>query len=477
MVVNSKDSKKVADQFGDEVSHIRGNLFRVKRGSINIAKAGLSSSDGKLVYGNPRWFVNKNGKPEARGLDRGKMEELKGSIMERGMDHPIRLRVADDGILEIVNGERRFRAIGELVEDERDCFDQSSGEIAPASEVHEWVECRIEYMDDATALCCALKLNETGEVIGETASLQVVKVLRESGYDDQEILKATGKSIAWLRETERLIGLDEVCLEHLRSDMINRQVALRLAKVKDVEERVSMLERIKAAAEERHAETVRQSKQKAERARAKLGESIVDSFEAEIEGKESAPEKSKAERKAKKSLEKAEAELRKSEGKKPKAVTNDVHKAEGTNKPLTSAKILSLYLEPIAELIEGDGVCERGAFDVASLSMIHAILEAILNGDKEMWDILDGHCRVEEVAEESESEEEASEESEHEEDSYIDASSDEDEESADDSDEDEEEEDDDDSYAEDSADDSDESLDEMTAELEREFEEELRNIM
>lgn len=476
MVVNSKDSKRIAEEFGDKVSHISGNLFRVRRKAINIARAGLSSSDGKLVYGNPRWYVNKNGKQEARGLDVAKMEELKGSIAERGMDHPIRLRVADDGILEIVNGERRFRAIGELVNDDRECFDQASGDMAPASGVHEWVECRIEYMDDATALRCALKLNETGEVIGETASLHVVKVLRESGYDDQEILKATGKSIAWLRETERLIGLDEVCLEHLRSDMINRQVALRLAKVKDVEERVSLLDRIKAAAEERHAENIRQSKEKAEKARAKLGESIVDSFEAEIGGEESAPEKSKAERKAKKSLEKAEAELRKAEVKKPKAVTNDVHKAEGTNKPLTSAKILSLYLEPIAELIEGDGVCERGEFDVAALSLIHAILEAILNGEREMWEILESHCQVLQQVDEVE-------ESEDEEGSYAEATEESEDEDAEDAEESESDEEDEESYIDisdeddDSDDDSDDDLDEMTADLEREFEEELRNIM
>lgn len=471
MVVGSKDSKKVAEEFGDDVRHVNGNLFKVKHRAINIARAGLSSDEGRLVYGNPRWFLNGDGQQEAKGLNRAKMEELKGSIAEGGMDHPIRLRATKDAggrpMLEIVNGERRFRAIGELMQDDEECFDSASGSMRPAKETYEWVECRVEYMDDASALCCALKLNETGEVIGETANLQVVKVLRESGYDDQEILKATGKSIAWLRETERLIGLDEVCLENLRSDQINRQVALRLASVKDIDERVSLLEKIKEVAMTRHADMVRQAKEKAGKAKKKAEESVVEAFEAEINPEIDNAKAEKKAKKAKQALERAESEVEEVSKKKPKAKSRDVQEAMGTSNPLSTSKIVSLYLKPLADLIENEGGTDAGVFDMAHLMLIQAILMAITEGNEDMLAVLHEHCPIELAEAESDSSEwqEVGDE-----DGDNDEDEDEDGDNDDDDDDDSDEDDDDDGV-------DDYSDSEMTAELEREFEEELRSIM
>jgi hypothetical protein len=66
---------KILAIFGEEVRHLHGNLFRVKREKIKLAKSGLSVEDGELVYGNPRWFTNKKGQPEAKGIEKSKMEE------------------------------------------------------------------------------------------------------------------------------------------------------------------------------------------------------------------------------------------------------------------------------------------------------------------------------------------------------------------------------------------------------------------
>lgn len=463
------DSASIQDKFADDVRHIHGNLFKVRREAVTLARPGVSSEDGRLVYGNPRWFVNKEGKPEAKGIDKAKMEELKGSIRERGVDHPIRLRVAKDDsgneVLEVVNGERRFRAISELCEKDVDSFDAVSGKMIAASDIYEWIECRIEVMDDATALCCALRLNETSEVIGETANINVVKVLRESGYDDQEILKATGKSISWLRETEKIIGLDEACLENLHSDKINRTVALRLAAIEDVTQRVAMLDEIKRAAEARHSEKVRQAKSKMEKAIMdhEVEEALAD--EAKEDGDVEQAEKHKAKSsEAKKKAKIMESELKK----KPKATSRDLEKVQGRNKPLTSAKIQSLYMKPLKDLIENDGVRDEGEdLDLSCLVLLQAILEAIVGGHDDIWTVLDEHCPV--VASESYEESE-----EDEEDSVaVEASSEDDEDSSDDEeDESEESEDDDDSYMDVNEEDS--YDDEMTDDLEREFQEELR---
>ena len=264
-----KSIAKISEIFGEDVEHLHGNLFRVKREKVKLAKPGLKVENGKLVYGNPRWFINKDGEPEAKGIEKSKMEELRNSIQDEGLENPIRLRVKDHpkgDFLEVVNGERRFRCLGELCEKNVPCYEPTGGSQKPASEVYEWIDCRIEFMNDEMALRCALKPNETSEVIGDLASLNVVKTLRDSGFDDQSILNSTGKSVSWLRETEKIISLDEKCLEHFESEKINRKVALRLALIEDANARLEFLERIKEASEIRHAEKVRQSEKKKDKA-------------------------------------------------------------------------------------------------------------------------------------------------------------------------------------------------------------------
>ena len=508
---NEWDSSRIVKEFEGEVRHIHGNLFRVALDAISKAREGISAEDGRLVYGNPRWFSNENGEMEARGIEEFKMEELKSSIKERGVDHPIRLRVAESGggfFLEIVNGERRFRAINEMIDADEKCFDVASGSALPASEVYGLVECRIEYMDDDTALRCALAMNETSEVIGESANINVVKVLRESGYDDQDILRATGKSFSWLRETERIIGLDKVCLENFQNETINRNVALRLALIEDMEERMSTLDRILSVSRERHQEKVAQSKKKAERARmdAEVEDAMAQS--ASKKGNGDLAEKHKANSKvASARAKQADEQSEKMRSSKSKATGKDMDKAQGgSNKPLSHAKINSKYMKPLEKLLANNGVCDdHGEFDVILLMAIQSILESIMAGNSDIWSVLEEHCVLSEGVTKSEedseiedsgededdededdnedptslafpatnaSEDEEDEDEDEDEDSEIEASDDEDEEDEDEDseieasdDEDEEDDEDSDSYTE----------AEAVKDLEREFEKEARN--
>ena len=492
---SQKQASRIKEAFGSKVEHVSGNMFRVSREIINFAKEGICSVDGKLVYGNPRWFINRDGKPEAKGIERGKMEELKNSIKDRGVDHPIRLRATENSegeiFLEVVNGERRLRAISDLCDSDVNCIDSLSGEMRPSTEVYDQVECRIEFMDDANALCCALQLNETSEIIGDAANINVVKVLRDSGYDEPEILKATGKSLSWLREIDQLIGLDETCLQDYQSEKINKQVALRLALIKDVEERVARLEKIKQVAEERHLEKIRQSQQKVEDALKEAEQAEMDEFEENVERANNGEDEkiSKSRKKAKNKVERIKQKLQEISSATVTAKSKDADAAEGSSKPLSHSKIEKKLLRVIRELIDNDGLHEETNFDVSSLVMIEAILEAILSGNSDIVSILHEHCQVvsDEVdieASDSDEEEEVdieASDSDEEEEDDIEAS-DSDEEEEDDieaSDSDEEEEDDIEASDSDEEDkqysyiDSSDS-DEIDAELEKEFEDELR---
>lgn len=414
-----KMAMEIADMFGTDVKHLHGNLYRVRRERIRIARAGVGVEDGQLVYGNPRWFVNKDGNQEARGIDSSKMEELKSSIQGSGLDNPIRLRPvdADGGYLEIVNGERRFRCIESLCEDQAICHDSSSGDSGSADAVYEWIDCRIDEMDDCEALAVALKTNETSEVIGDLASIEVVKALRAAGYDDQDVLKATGKSLSWLRETDRIIGLDDVCLDHFQRDQITRKAALKLALIENAEERLSLLEQIVDIARGRHESKIRDLDKQIEDAEES---EIINSAAAEVAtklGEEAEAKKlAAAGSRAKKKVEEARDERQKVSSKPPKADVRDINRVKGKKSKVKDddsgasrlAGCHKEYVSLIEQIIESEGFDEDGdslGIDLGILSAVLGVLNAITEGEEDMMSVFMSHCPLVIEGEESEAEE------------------------------------------------------------------------
>lgn len=417
-------NERISDIFGDDVEHLHGNLFRAKRSKIKLAKPGLTVKGGKLVYGNPRWFINKDGEQEAKGIEKGKMDELRSSIQDEGLENPIRLRVNENGkksYLEVINGERRFRCLEELCERDVPCFHPESGEQVSASELYEWVDCRIEFMDDEMALRCALRPNETSEVIGDVASINVVKTLRSSGFDDQEILKATGKSISWLRETDKIISLDEVCLEHFQEDKINRKVALHLASVEDAEERIALLEKFNESAMSRHAEKLKQVDAKISKAKMEHECQSAASELAQEEGDEdSAKEHADLASKAKQKMESGAKERKKIANSGVTATSKDienVNKKEGkAAKPLSHKKIQSDYINLIQQIMDAEGIDENGdslGINLEILHAVHCVLFEIMSGNRDAMTVFTEHCPlVFDETEESDDEESSNDEEE-----------------------------------------------------------------
>lgn len=464
-----KIATDISDMFGEDVRHLHGNLFRVRRERIRMARAGVSVENGSLVYGNPRWFINKDGDPEARGIESSKMEELKTSIQNSGLDNPIRLRPVDsDGaFLEIVNGERRFRCIESLCKDGVVCHDATVGDKAPAEEVYEWVDCRIEEMDDCEALSVALKTNETSEVIGDLASIEVVKALRSAEYDDAEILRSTGKSVSWLRETDRIIGLDAVCLDHFQKEQITRKAALQLALIENAEERISLLEQIVNIARDRHQAKIRSLDKQIEDAETN---EMISGAAAEVAKKigddEQAKKLSEAESRARNKSERARGEREKATAKPPKADARDIKRVRPSRGKKDTEESVSgvespmgAYVQMIEQIIAAEGFDDNGdslGINLEMLTAVLGVLMAISQGEDDAMSVLAANCPL--VIEDEETDE-------VEEDSSYD---DEDEEDDDSSEDDEE--------AEDQASDglyesSEDEEDEIPAELESEFRE------
>ena len=403
-------SVDIPGMFGDDIVHLHGNLYRVRRARIQLAKSGLSVEAGKLIYGNPRWFTNDDGELEARGTDSSKMEELRASIQSSGLDNQLRLRPVEgeECYLEVVNGERRFRCLATLCESDDLCHDSASGDKAPASAVYEWIDCRIEVMDDKAALAVALKTNETSEVIGDLASLHVVKMLRESGHDDQDILRATGKSLSWLRETDKIMALDEVCLGHFRSDQITRKAAIQLALIKNTEERLNLLERIVEVAQGRKAARIKDLDRTVENAEAESDIADTASHLASLAGdEEESKDLAVKSGKAKEKAHNARKEREKVASKPAKADVRDIGKAKGP-KPLAHGTIKSEYVELIGQIIENEGFDDEGEslnLDLGLLSAVLGVLEAIMEGEDDAMSVLSCHCALEDIEDVQESEE------------------------------------------------------------------------
>lgn len=385
----------------ENVQRLHGNLYRVRRRHIMYATAGVKKVDSGIQFGNPRWVTNNKGKPVARGFERQKMEDLKASIREEGLENPLRLRIIEDGdmcYLQIVNGERRLRSIDSLMAENALCIDPHDPDSSrkPAKELFEWIEVRINRMSEKTALKISLRPNETGESIGEIAAINVVKVLRQNGSSDEEILEITGKSVTWLRETDRLINLDPVSLQALQQEEINRKVALTLTEITDVDKRLQRLEQIRDNALQRITQKEKAIRESAmndqataeiESATAKLAELDGDKDDAEAHRQKAAEAAQRAEKKA------AEAEALATG---PKTATiKDIdatrsrvkdEESEEAPKPWTSKKVEKFWLKPLITTIKNKGLDEDGAdleVDIEDCMLLQLVFEAMLEGKSE----------------------------------------------------------------------------------------------
>jgi hypothetical protein len=253
-------------------------------------------------------------------------------------------------------------------------------------------------MDDKTALGIALKMNETSEVIGDLANLHVIQTLRAAGYDDQEILKSTGKSLSWLRETDRIMGLDDVCLEHFRNDQITRKAAIQLALMENAKERIGMLEKIVEVARGRKEARLKSLDQAVQKADKEGDLADVAAYAADRHGDKDESDrlasKSKA---ARKKAESVRDEREKASAKPAKAYARDMKKARGPQ-PLAHSKIKSEYVDAIESIIENEGFDEDGdslGLDLSLISAVLGVLKAIMDGEDDLLSVLSCHCGLE----------------------------------------------------------------------------------
>ena len=247
------------DQKGDVV-HLHEDLYLVRSSLIRKADKTIKPGEKVLRFSNPRTCML-NGKKVARGFEPEEMDELGESIIEQGLNHPLVVRpmkgeqfclsIAYADSFEDVDGERRLRRILKMIAENRLCR-ASNGEMIPAAQRYEFIECRIKVLNDLQAYHYAF--TSPGVPIGQGAMAYHVRYLKDCSVPDADILKAVGKkSKKWLEHTLTITELDEDMLGSFVREELNREGALYYAGIADVAKRHDEFDKAKKKAGEQHA--------------------------------------------------------------------------------------------------------------------------------------------------------------------------------------------------------------------------------
>lgn len=257
---------------------VKGTKFLVPIKEISLANdtidAKVRDENGKLSlrFENPRHGGLFKNVISPAGLDRGSIEQLRLQIAEEGLNSPLICRLYD-GKIQVVDGERRFRAIQLLINDPSALvYDQHSGEKIPANVALSEIECHIRMMSDLDAYRCANGTDATSVSHNENSLVVLVKYLLDCGVADADILRATAKSKAWLGRTKNLVTeLDDKTLQKLATGKLSVTGAAYAVKEKDLDLRQEIVDSMIRTADEEYEHSVRAAEEAVQRKKEQLG--------------------------------------------------------------------------------------------------------------------------------------------------------------------------------------------------------------
>lgn len=396
------------------IEHLKGNLYRVQLGLIKFSE---QTEADVLTFSNPRLLT---ANPKPKGLGKDEMNELREAIRTEGLENPLLLRWIDvDGerTLQLVGGERRKRCLDKLVGSDVECYDPATESWKKASEMYEYVDCRINEMDDQSAFKHAFSENECSVGIGDGATIGLIGEFRKADWTDDQILQTTGKSISWLRDTDILLGLDEKTLTALTSEEINRASALQLAQVEDIQERIELLETAKKFAVKRLDALKSKLTHEVEVAENKVEIAKAQVVEAEMKHQGAKKQAAEAKiEKVQKRIDDKKHEIEELEEVVPIINSKDIHRAKNKaaaassdlteeqledGKSLTNAKLAKHWVEPLSELIkEWDGIEDQATdlqIDLCDAKLVLLLIDAKNEGNKDILGLLEAHKLTKEI--------------------------------------------------------------------------------
>jgi len=408
----------------DGCKHLYGSLFMVPFDCIRTPDSDEGADDYK--FKNPR-ILTETGQSDL--LDKQASKELRESIKNHTLLSPIVCRWVKDKngyYPSVIAGDRRYRSVDWLIRKKEMVADPNSAKIdekghwvyshAPANKVYASIACQIfSCNDDLEALALAWAENKTRINLTEGHEIAETIKLRKHGATDERIQKILQRDAKWLAETDSLIkNLDSVTLSELIENRIDRDSAIQLCKIENVETRSRVREAANAASNEVSRRKIERIQKQVENALEKqeIAEGAV--VNAEFHNDEEAVAEAKTELRAaeKKVKEKIKARDETKPVTTAKYVKKAISKVSGDVRDDRPAKILSPKkikegIDYLDSLIAAEGKCFAGSFvaSIEQLNFTKKILEKnIMANDSDFAETIRCHLNPDNEADEADDE-------------------------------------------------------------------------
>lgn len=191
------------------------------------------------------------------------MLRLRESIRRDGLHNPLLVRAyTQEGVagapivrIELVAGERRFRSISCLYEENSLVFDWRTKTMRPAQQVYSHVPCEVLYnISDEEALRHAWTENDEREDLSIIDEIHLVERLTRRGLRQEEISDLLGTNVTWVSQTANFRKeLPQAAFTRLIEGKISRHVAVQILGFNRKDRERLVQEAIKVEEEERQA--------------------------------------------------------------------------------------------------------------------------------------------------------------------------------------------------------------------------------
>lgn len=213
----------------DEVIVGDGKYPFVLLEAIQLPERPEDGNEHSVLFFNPRSL-------ESFTLD--DMNSLREAIRLVGLQQPPIVRVftknkkktGEIEKVELIAGERRFRSISSLYEDNVECYDEFNDKHVSAQELYKYIPCKVLYnVDDATALKIAFQENDGHNPLTVADEIALVRRLINAGMKQDQIATLLSKQISWVSQTANFSeGLPKPALEKLLKGEMTRHVAIQI---------------------------------------------------------------------------------------------------------------------------------------------------------------------------------------------------------------------------------------------------------
>lgn len=201
----------------------------IPRESIQVVERPEEGHESDQLFYNPR---------SIESMASEVMTKLRESIRRDGLHNPMMVRAFTEGSLpgtpiirvELVAGERRWRSIDALCEENSLVYDWRSKEMRPAQDVYGHIPCEVFYnISDEEALRHAWTENDERENLSITDEIHLVERLTRRGLLQDEIAELLGTNVTWVSQTVNFRKeLPAAAFQRLSIGKISRHVAVQI---------------------------------------------------------------------------------------------------------------------------------------------------------------------------------------------------------------------------------------------------------